>query len=387
LACTNYLGANGIHVYDGVINDMRLNLSYFYRGMELKNLEYNDSYLDYLNGTCITSCYICIGNDDCVINFTAPVMNNSYRCIFSRSSTIKQFSDRPGIFMNNYESSIILSAYTLFISLNDSIDPTTNISLIVNCNQTGIYLDSGYIITKYAYITNNDCGVFNVNNSYVFNSNSGYSYFINNNKGVHLSRSSMGMDYVKIYDNDKGIVAVNSNVTNGKNSGVDIYNNTIGIAIYDNSYISLSHANIHNNDTGVYCRRGFLSAYQTSIDYNTSYGIHMEFNSNLHLDHCSVSNNSSYGFFTEGGTTSNFTYTNVNNNGDWGVRLYKNCTLYVFNYGQTISGNGTYDMVVNGCSQVDIHTHNAVANTTPSKNTAPSYSDARYGSYILEYLI
>jgi hypothetical protein len=393
IACTNYLGANGIYVYDGVINDMRINMSYFDVGIKLKNLLYADSYSNNLSNTFITSCKYGILAKDCELYIDCPTINCCADGVHIESSSFYQKSStRHSVYANNYNRGVVCGGGSSYFN---NFDHTANrCKDIFVYNNIGIEVSQSEIYIQYMYAYWNHTGAHVYNKSsieFVAKDIDTYrSSIAYNTYGINLNGSSCNTNCLLLAHNDYGMIVHNGYIisSDGYTYNTHIYSNSAcGIQCDRGSTIVLADTSIYDNPSGMNIINGsYVMISYCDIYNNSSYGIRADYESNIKISQCNIHDNG-FGIFATDNTQISLNYTSVKDNGNWGIRLIGECNMVVYNYNELISGNNNLDIAIDRDSHMNIYIHNAVPNTSPAKNTAPGYSDASGGTYVLETII
>jgi hypothetical protein len=260
--------------------------------MELKNLEYNDSYLDYLNGTCVTSCYTGINTVDCELNIKSPTINNCYTGMKINNTIFNQSGiDCALIFMNNYDNGLVLSNSDIIGNGDHTIEAYKN---IFNCNADGLrLLNSSTAFLQHTYSCYNNRGILSFNSTADFSGdrdiNTKYSLF-GWNVGNGLRFDSGGrVNFLFIHSTNNGksglVLSGSSGYSPGRNINTPIFEN------------------------------------------NTLHGVHVADQSSLVVFDLLVKNNTVYGIHADNRSVVDIRYCEINNNGSDGIYIWANCEL------------------------------------------------------------
>jgi len=431
---------SAISIYDGIINDIIFHINGFSTGVYFDNLKCYFDGSDNRLLSMITSCVIGLSYDNSTVYIDGYSGNN---CKYPFNTKLSSTNHA-----NNINKVVVCNSYYHGISLRNgsyitASDTSTTYVLNVFYNATGIVCWSNIeLLILGSNIMHNHVGIsiessklgFFIN----YSDNNVFSKIHDNNTGILLSTSSMYLIYVDVYDNQYGIVASNGssihtsssstslaykyNIYNNSSDGINmsesymitynghIYNNgNVGIKVdksninisdcdiitntaygvtFANSNGKITNCNINNNGIGV----GLSTSSTIDIEYsainnNTNYGLNMRLGSYVYSYHNDINNNSSHGFVSSN-SMAYITDTNINDNGGYGINSSYSSKIQIYNHsGYGISGNTTYNIASIYNSNVDMFNHTAVTNTNPTKNTAPSYSGATAGNYILETLV
>jgi hypothetical protein len=132
----------------------------------------------------------------------------------------------------------------------------------------------------------------------------------------------------------------------------------------------------------------FLS--NINIYNNGGYGIYSRYNSYVDITSSNIHDNSSYGVWGSYCTNIRISNTNIEDNGNIGLFLYRNSKGFysTTSSSYTIQNNTNYNVNSgDNSSCIWFVKTNAISNTSPSKNSNPSYSGAHGGCYNLETVV
>jgi len=430
-----------LQIYDGILNDITINVSGFYVGMKLENLKITfDS-----NGFWSSSCWCGIYMTDCTLGQAYMSIGDGANGIICNGSyaTYSDTSRRTAIHNNSWYGYVVRRASSLVTDngtgggwriINCSYNNIDGFSIsdgsnlfgsglyasyntnngIAFTNSTGI-LFSNYsdVFTQCIFEHNGDNGIFiknsDVNISWCicrYNSNNGVygrlsniivdayvsggttysSYFdTNTQNGMYLIECSSSIENTTIYDNNgSGIHCTESNTLNMDNSFV--YNNQ-GYNIYgwSNNDATINNSQISGSQAGIYfevsCR---LYITNSEVTNASNRGIVLHRGSSCYASNMNIHNNTGDGIFIYKNSSLGLQNSDVKDNTGWGVYITE-CSQCKINNdsGHNISGNNNGSVACAYNSNCDINTANAISGFSPSVNTTPSYTNSNGGNYIL----
>jgi len=331
-----------ISIYDGVLNDIILNINGFIIGSYLENLKIYFIDTDIKTYSFITSC------------------DTGIKCV---QSNVKI----PCISTNNNNTSISLhNSICDFIGNNFSIS-----SISINNYNFGIYSEKSIMH-------------FYTNNSYY-----AFCSFYNLH-GISLWReSTMRGGTVLSTNNHTGLNVTTSSISLGSNTSV-FNNNNHGIDANNGSIINVTGINCQYNTTGLYITEnsGTVTDGSPTILTHNNTGLYALSNCNIRVLNAEINNNSFRGVEIRESSSMLINNSNINDN-DYGIYCVINSKIMIRNETSSyrINNNTSNNVRLTDNAECIIYTHDAITNTTPSKNTSPSYSDVHGGCYILEGII
>ena len=375
-------GTSGTHhvyyisIYDGIINDMVLNLNGFSIGGLFENLQYN-TYLDtnhYLR-SCATSCAHGIEFKQSNVNLVGFIGSNCVYPVIATATILNCISTAlKTVVYNSFHHGWQVTSRSTF---KGSASPTSvkTINSFYNYNGMSIWTSSSY-------------GGTGLNIMY-------------NHIGIGISSSELR--FFINYDNS----TIRANISN----------NETGLNVLFSGVLDVSYSDIHHNTTGIYSKdsSNIVSTATSMVDStlihdNTSTGIYSEYNSLIKIYNLTSSDNGQDGIFCSRGSNAHITNCDISDNGRHGVYIVdtSNVSIYdtdidsntgdginaifnnrVFLQNVAVTSNSSYDLYFVYNSHCDVRNPTAKAlstNITPSKNTAPGYGNGTNGNYIIEYL-
>jgi hypothetical protein len=407
-------GYTCIRIYDGVLNDIFVNLSGFISGMKLTNLQCHIVHTGVYKYDicCISSCR----------NGLVPVqseishiflINNCKVGFYSFQTIIREGSDGyKSVSTNNYHhgysfwnnTTIHIGSDKTQSKILNSFWNDTGVQLWYNSTAAGVGWNLTHNATGYSINSNSRALFFGTSSvgtesSYI-SYNTGYGIFLGNSSSVELL-------YTRIYNNNSGINSEDSSINCSDdcqihdNTGYGIFlknssavlenvyiytNNSDGINC-QNSFFSIKNSYVYDNGVnGIYGFNSQVLLNHSSIYDNTSDGVKCDSNSFVYSNGSGIYNNSHHGISITNESRAMLWTTPIHDNGVYGLVSYRAGNVYYYSSDSNISiNNNTNGDVLSGYNSCFVaYVKTAISNYTPNKNSNPSYSSASAGSYNLE---
>jgi hypothetical protein len=353
-----------IYIYDGVLNDILLNINGFRYGAMFENLLCNFDYDitdPYKSSNMLTSCHTGL--------------------YYKQSSTkIKK------IVCNNCSTGV-------YGTYSDIVFTGETLKSFINLHGPGVSCDNSKITANFDYDYNKIMLLGYAADGYQGSYHSSYritgSYIKKCYFGIGLLTTSSCRTCIQLMDNLSGkpkqiisdcntAVYVNSS-SNVDLRNIDISNSYTGISA-GNSQISAAgyETSIHDCTRGVYIYASTCDLVYLNVSDCTSYGI----SSNRTLGRLSQStlDNNNVNLYLLRGSYMYILYCDIEN-ADYGIYTYNSVCFINNDSSHNISGN-THDIFCRYGGVCNVYTDNNIPNMDPTANNTPSWSGVHGGSRI-----
>ena len=353
-----------VYIYDGVVNDVILNLNGFSTGAYFINLlcNFDESDIDRLFSS-FTSCYYGMYFNQSKVNIKKITCDHGSVGLYFDSSSVTFDSDaRVSSFINHSGNGIILESSDFESKI--AYDQIKKILTGYNASGFGVR-DNSSAIFRGVYI-------FKCYYGYLVRKSIIRTFTSTSDDLSNLSNQQIGNCYfgIYLYEGSSGFIR-NQSITWCTSDAIYSNNSSIECSTYDTyvygckrllyayrSTIKIDSAHVDNcNVDGIFAAQSYMEVSNSEIENCDYKGIYF-LESQGRVQDCNIHDNG-YGVYVK---------TSI-------VRLTNNSSSGVYD-------NDTYNIECYAGGQINIYTDNDITNTNPAANTSPSTSGYNSMNYI-----